>query len=63
MLEIEWEHVAGPFNRLTEGPVWDGQRILFTHIPASRIMAYDPVTSECTTVSYTHLTLPTILLV
>ena len=48
MLEIEWEHVAGPFNRLTEGPVWDGQKLLFTHIPASRIMAYDPVTSECT---------------
>ena len=41
MLEIEWEHVAGPFNRLTEGPVWDGQKLLFTHIPASRIMAYD----------------------
>ena len=36
MLEIEWEHVAGPFNRLTEGPVWDGQKLLFTHIPASR---------------------------
>ena len=45
--EWEWESIAGPFNRLTEGPVWDGNRLLFTHIPASRIMAYDPETSDC----------------
>lgn len=31
----EFEMVAGPFNpRLTEGPAWDGQALLFTHIPA-----------------------------
>ena len=47
-LELEWEHVAGPFNRLTEGPAWDGERLLFTYIPGSRIMAYDPITSETT---------------
>lgn len=27
---------------LTEGPVWDGEALLFTHIRASRIMRYDP---------------------
>lgn len=27
---------------LTEGPVWDGESLLFTHIRASRIMRYDP---------------------
>ena len=46
-MELEWEHVAGPFSRLTEGPAWDGNRLLFTYIPGSRIMAYDPGTGEC----------------
>ncbi len=27
---------------LTEGPVWDGRSLLFTNIPNSRIMRYDP---------------------
>jgi gluconolactonase len=27
---------------LTEGPVWDGECLYFTHIRASRIMRYDP---------------------
>ena len=47
-MALQWEHVAGPFSRLTEGPAWDGRRLLFTHIPASRIMAYHPDTGECT---------------
>ncbi len=46
-MPLQWEHVAGPFSRLTEGPAWDGRRLLFTHIPASRIMAYDPATGDC----------------
>src|SRR6266853_3920439 len=48
---MAWEFamVAGPFNpRLTEGPAWDGQALLFTHIPASRILRYDPQTGACT---------------
>ena len=45
---MEWELVAGPFDRLTEGPVWNGRSLLFTHIPASRIMSYDPERGECT---------------
>lgn len=45
----EFEMVAGPFNpRLTEGPAWDGRYLYFTSIPNSRIMRYDPQTSECT---------------
>ncbi len=27
---------------LTEGPVWDGEHLYFTHIRASRILRYDP---------------------
>jgi len=34
--------VGGPFGGVTEGPAWDGSGLLFTHIPASRIMRYDP---------------------
>ena len=33
-----------PYGGVTEGPVWDGEAILFTHIPTSRIMRYDPGT-------------------
>ncbi|MEP7217159.1 MAG: SMP-30/gluconolactonase/LRE family protein [Anaerolineaceae bacterium] len=34
--------MAGPYGGVTEGPAWDGSGLLFTHIPASRIMRYDP---------------------
>ena len=33
---------------LTERPVWDGEALLFTHIPCSTIMRYDPGTGSCT---------------
>ena len=35
-----------PYGGVTEGPVWDGEAILFTHIPTSRIMRYDPATGD-----------------
>lgn len=41
-----FERVAGPFE-LTEGPVWDGDRIRFTDIPTSTIYAYDPSRDVC----------------
>ncbi len=41
-----FERVAGPYS-FTEGPVWDGDALLFTDIPSSRIMRYDPATGEC----------------
>lgn len=47
-MEWEFELVAGPYGGTTEGPAWDGQALLFTHIPNSRIMRYDPTTGACT---------------
>ena len=40
--------VDGPYGGTTEGPVWDGSGLLFTHIPASRIMRYNPKTKNST---------------
>ena len=48
MMEWEFELVAGPYGGTTEGPAWDGQALLFTHIPNNRIMRYDPTTGACT---------------
>ena len=42
----EFEPVAGPYD-FTEGPVWDGEGVLFTDIPNSRVMRYDPATERC----------------
>ena len=42
----QFEVVAGPFD-FTEGPIWKDGRILFTDIPNSRIMAYDPKSKNC----------------
>ena len=42
----EFELLAGPFGGTTEGPVWDGEAVLFTHIPANRILRYDPKSGE-----------------
>lgn len=46
-MDWDWEHLAGPFGRTTEGPVWDGRHLYFTHIPQSRIMRFDPKSSAC----------------
>ena len=43
----DFEKVAGPFS-FTEGPAWDGEAVLFTDIPNSRIMRYKPYCGECT---------------
>lgn len=40
----EFELVDGPRGGVTEGPAWDGSGLLYTHIPASRILRYDPKT-------------------
>lgn len=44
----EFERVAGLFGT-TEGPVWDGDGVLFTDMPSSRIMRYDATTGETDT--------------
>ncbi|MCH8063218.1 MAG: SMP-30/gluconolactonase/LRE family protein [Chloroflexi bacterium] len=38
-------NINGPFGGTTEGPAWDGAGLLFTHIPASQIIRFDPATS------------------
>ena len=44
----DFELVAGPYGGTTEGPVWDGESVIFTHIPESRLLRYDPSTGETT---------------
>lgn len=43
----QFEVVAGPFG-FTEGPAWNGEALLFSDIPSSRILKYDPRTRETT---------------
>ena len=38
----QFELVDGPYGGVTEGPAWDGGGLLFTHVPSSRIMKFDP---------------------
>ena len=45
-MDWDFELVAGPYGGTTEGPVWDGEALLFTHIPADRIQRYDPKSGE-----------------
>ncbi len=42
------ELVDGPFGGVTEGPAWDGEALLFSHIPSSRTMRYDPRAKKST---------------
>ena len=42
----KFERVAGPFE-FAEGPAWDGEAVLFTDIPNSRIMRYDCHSGGC----------------
>ena len=41
-MPLDFELIDGPYGGTTEGPAWDGSGLLFAHIPASRIMRYDP---------------------
>lgn len=47
MSNWQFEVLAGPFG-FTEGPAWDGTALLFSDIPTSRIMRYDPASGETT---------------
>ena len=44
---MSWDFIAvqGPFGGTSEGPAWDGEFLLFTHIPDSKIYKFDPKTS------------------
>ena len=41
----QFRQVAGPFG-LTEGPAWDGEALLFSNLPNSRILRYHPQTQK-----------------
>ncbi len=41
-----FELVAKPYGGISEGPVWDGESILFTHIGSSSIMRYSPESGQ-----------------
>ena len=43
-MAADWQFdlVAGPFKGATEGPAWDGKRILFSVPEENRILSYDP---------------------
>ena len=43
----EFERVAGSFD-FTEGPVWDGETVLFSDMPSATFRRYDPESGECT---------------
>ncbi len=47
-MDWDFELVAGPYGGTSEGPVWDGEATLFTDIPNSRIMRYNPDSGEVT---------------
>ena len=42
----QFERLSGPCGGVTEGPAWDGDALLFTHITASRILRFDPASGE-----------------
>ncbi len=46
--QYQFELLRRPYGGVTEGPVWDGEDILFTHIPSSRIMRYAPNSGDIT---------------
>ena len=47
-MDWDFELVAGPYGGTSEGPAWDGEAMLFTDIPNSRIMRYNPDSGEVT---------------
>lgn len=44
----QFELLHSPLGGVTEGPAWDGEVLLYTHIPASRIYCYHPDTGSRT---------------
>lgn len=45
---MSWDFIPvnGPYGGVTEGPAWNGTHLLFTWIPGSKIMQFDPATSH-----------------
>jgi gluconolactonase len=47
-MKWNFELIDAPYGAVSEGPVWDGETLLFTRIQQSRIMRYDPRSRRCT---------------
>ncbi|HZS52063.1 MAG TPA: SMP-30/gluconolactonase/LRE family protein [Bryobacterales bacterium] len=47
LLSWQFELMDPPYGAVSEGPVWTGSKLLFTHIQESRILQYDPATGLC----------------
>ena len=45
-MEWRFQLIERPYGGVTEGPIWDGEALYFTHIPTSRIMRYDPSSGD-----------------
>jgi len=48
MADWQFELVAGPFSGATEGPAWNGKKVLFSVPAENRILGYDPLNSAVT---------------
>jgi gluconolactonase len=44
-----FELIDPPYGQVSEGPVWNGEYLLFTHIQQSRILKYDPAAGALST--------------
>lgn len=48
---MAWEfEVVVADSKLSEGPVWDGESLLFCECPTNRILRFDPVSGNCSVV-------------
>lgn len=47
-MNYEFELVAGAYGSATDGPVWDGEALLFTHVEEGNILRYDPKNGKVT---------------
>lgn len=47
-MQWKFELLMKPVGTTTEGPVWDGEHLYFTHIRGNRILRYDPKSGAIT---------------
>ncbi|MFC2021134.1 SMP-30/gluconolactonase/LRE family protein [Chloroflexota bacterium] len=47
-MNYEFELVAGAYGNATDGPVWDGEALLFTQVDEGNILRYDPESGKVT---------------
>jgi gluconolactonase len=45
-MDWNFEQIAGPFDGLTGGVVWDGESVFFSAVMESRILRYDPASDK-----------------